>query len=97
MAVRIDGKAVSASIKKDLAARVEALKAQGIEPGLGTILVGSDTVNEYGMNTFTTEDTGTKLNAAIVARNRLIEERLKVTIKSETIDCYEARDLADRI
>ena len=42
MAVRIDGKAVSASIKKDLAARVEALKAQGIEPGLGTILVGSD-------------------------------------------------------
>lgn len=62
-----------------------------------TILVGSDTVNEYGMNTFTTEDTGTKLNAAIVARNRLIEERLKVTIKSETIDCYEARDLVDRI
>ncbi len=42
MAVRIDGKAVSASIKKDLAARVEALKARGIEPGLGTILVGSD-------------------------------------------------------
>ncbi|WP_432623254.1 bifunctional methylenetetrahydrofolate dehydrogenase/methenyltetrahydrofolate cyclohydrolase [Bifidobacterium sp.] len=42
MAVRIDGKAVSARIKKDLAARVETLKAQGIEPGLGTILVGSD-------------------------------------------------------
>ena len=42
MAVRIDGKAVSARIKKDLATRVEALKARGIEPGLGTILVGSD-------------------------------------------------------
>lgn len=51
-----------------------------------TVLVGSETVTEYGINTFTTEDTGTKLNAAIVARNHLIEERLKVTLKSETID-----------
>lgn len=42
MAVRIDGRAVSAEIKKDLATRVEMLKARGIEPGLGTILVGSD-------------------------------------------------------
>lgn len=42
MAVRIDGRAVSAEIKKDLATRVETLKARGIEPGLGTILVGSD-------------------------------------------------------
>lgn len=42
MAVRIDGRAVSAEIKKHLATRVETLKARGIEPGLGTILVGSD-------------------------------------------------------
>ncbi|MEE0971269.1 MAG: bifunctional methylenetetrahydrofolate dehydrogenase/methenyltetrahydrofolate cyclohydrolase [Bifidobacterium ruminantium] len=42
MAVRIDGRAVSAEIKKGLATRVETLKARGIEPGLGTILVGSD-------------------------------------------------------
>ncbi|MDF7663970.1 bifunctional methylenetetrahydrofolate dehydrogenase/methenyltetrahydrofolate cyclohydrolase [Bifidobacterium sp. ESL0763] len=42
MPQRLDGKAVAASVKKDLAARVERLKARGVEPGLGTILVGDD-------------------------------------------------------
>lgn len=42
MAVKIDGKMVSAQIKANLAERVAALKEQGINPGLGTILVGSD-------------------------------------------------------
>ena len=42
MTITLDGKAVSASIKADLAARVERLKARGIEPGLGTLLVGED-------------------------------------------------------
>ena len=41
-AQKMDGKAVAATIKADLATRVEALKVQGITPGLGTILVGSD-------------------------------------------------------
>ena len=41
-AVILDGKALAASIKKDLAARTSALKASGKVPGLGTILVGDD-------------------------------------------------------
>ena len=38
----LDGRALAASIKKDLAARTLALKAKGVTPGLGTILVGDD-------------------------------------------------------
>jgi len=38
----LDGKALAASIKEDLAARTVALKAKGITPGLGTVLVGDD-------------------------------------------------------
>lgn len=42
MAVKIDGKMVSAQIKANLAERVASLKERGANPGLGTILVGSD-------------------------------------------------------
>ncbi|MEU9790514.1 bifunctional methylenetetrahydrofolate dehydrogenase/methenyltetrahydrofolate cyclohydrolase [Streptomyces sparsogenes] len=38
----LDGKATAAAIKSDLVARVEALKAKGVHPGLGTVLVGDD-------------------------------------------------------
>jgi methylenetetrahydrofolate dehydrogenase (NADP+)/methenyltetrahydrofolate cyclohydrolase len=38
----LDGKALAASIKSDLALRVIGLKARGIAPGLGTVLVGDD-------------------------------------------------------
>lgn len=38
----LDGKALAASIKRDLAERTAALKAAGTLPGLGTILVGDD-------------------------------------------------------
>ncbi|MCG0288095.1 bifunctional methylenetetrahydrofolate dehydrogenase/methenyltetrahydrofolate cyclohydrolase [Streptomyces sp. PSAA01] len=38
----LDGKATAAAIKSDLVSRVEALKAKGIHPGLGTVLVGED-------------------------------------------------------
>ena len=41
-AVILDGKALAASIKKDLTVRTSALKASGKVPGLGTILVGDD-------------------------------------------------------
>ncbi|MDR0849074.1 MAG: bifunctional methylenetetrahydrofolate dehydrogenase/methenyltetrahydrofolate cyclohydrolase [Propionibacteriaceae bacterium] len=41
-AEKMDGKAVAATIKADLATRVEALQARGVTPGLGTILVGDD-------------------------------------------------------
>ncbi|WP_427788415.1 bifunctional methylenetetrahydrofolate dehydrogenase/methenyltetrahydrofolate cyclohydrolase [Bifidobacterium catenulatum subsp. kashiwanohense] len=42
MSVKIDGKMVSAQVKANLAERVASLKERGINPGLGTILVGSD-------------------------------------------------------
>ncbi|GAA0419322.1 bifunctional methylenetetrahydrofolate dehydrogenase/methenyltetrahydrofolate cyclohydrolase [Streptomyces luteireticuli] len=38
----LDGKATAAAIKSELTTRVEALKAKGITPGLGTVLVGDD-------------------------------------------------------
>ncbi|MFD7919115.1 bifunctional methylenetetrahydrofolate dehydrogenase/methenyltetrahydrofolate cyclohydrolase [Streptomyces sp. NPDC059740] len=38
----LDGKATAAAIKSDLVTRVEALKARGVQPGLGTLLVGED-------------------------------------------------------
>jgi methylenetetrahydrofolate dehydrogenase (NADP+)/methenyltetrahydrofolate cyclohydrolase len=38
----LDGKALASSIKGQLAARVSVLKAAGISPGLGTVLVGDD-------------------------------------------------------
>jgi len=38
----LDGRALAASKKQDLSARVEALRKKGIAPGLGTILVGDD-------------------------------------------------------
>ena len=41
-AVILDGKATAQTIKNNLAQRVIALKAKGINPGLGTILVGDD-------------------------------------------------------
>jgi methylenetetrahydrofolate dehydrogenase (NADP+)/methenyltetrahydrofolate cyclohydrolase len=38
----LDGKATAAAIKSELAARVTALAARGVTPGLGTLLVGED-------------------------------------------------------
>lgn len=38
----LDGKATAAEIKSELAQRVAALKAVGVTPGLGTVLVGDD-------------------------------------------------------
>ena len=42
MSTKIDGKQIAAEIKTNLAERVNKLKAQGIQPGLGTLLVGED-------------------------------------------------------
>lgn len=41
-AARIDGVATAAAVKAELVARIAVLKARGIFPGLGTLLVGSD-------------------------------------------------------
>jgi methylenetetrahydrofolate dehydrogenase (NADP+)/methenyltetrahydrofolate cyclohydrolase len=42
MATVIDGKAIAAKIRGELAADVAALKAQGVTPGLAVVLVGED-------------------------------------------------------
>ena len=42
MPIILDGKSVAAHVKEDLARRVGALRQQGIQPGLGTLLVGND-------------------------------------------------------
>ena len=41
-ALKLDGRATAAHMKEDLAERVSKLKEQGITPGLGTVLVGTD-------------------------------------------------------
>lgn len=38
----LDGKALAASVKAELSTRVLSLKAKGVVPGLGTVLVGRD-------------------------------------------------------
>jgi methylenetetrahydrofolate dehydrogenase (NADP+)/methenyltetrahydrofolate cyclohydrolase len=38
----LDGKQTAAAVKRDLAARVADLRAAGVVPGLGTVLVGDD-------------------------------------------------------
>jgi len=43
----LDGKAVAATIKSELRERVDALRARGITPGLGTILVGDDPASRW--------------------------------------------------
>lgn len=41
-AVRLDGVATASAIKSELGTRVDALRARGVHPGLGTLLVGED-------------------------------------------------------
>ena len=41
-AIILDGKATAKTIKNELAQQVQALRAKGITPGLGTLLVGDD-------------------------------------------------------
>ncbi|GAA1459062.1 bifunctional methylenetetrahydrofolate dehydrogenase/methenyltetrahydrofolate cyclohydrolase [Nocardiopsis exhalans] len=41
-AIVLDGKATAKAIKEELAERVAKLRAKGITPGLGTVLVGDD-------------------------------------------------------
>ncbi|GAC1326197.1 MAG: bifunctional methylenetetrahydrofolate dehydrogenase/methenyltetrahydrofolate cyclohydrolase [Mycobacteriales bacterium] len=38
----LDGKAAAAAIRRDLTARVAALRERGVVPGLGTVIVGDD-------------------------------------------------------
>ena len=46
MAQLIDGKAVSAQVKADVAKEVERLKQQGVTPGLAVVIVGDDSASK---------------------------------------------------
>lgn len=46
----LDGKATAAAIKAELAVRVAALRARGVTPGLGTLLVGDDPGSTWYVN-----------------------------------------------
>lgn len=46
MATRIDGKAISATLRGEIAAEVTELKQKGITPGLAVILVGDDPASQ---------------------------------------------------
>ena len=45
-AVVLDGKQMSASLRADIAGRVQSLKEKGVTPGLAVILVGNDPASE---------------------------------------------------
>ncbi|MDO8143056.1 MULTISPECIES: bifunctional methylenetetrahydrofolate dehydrogenase/methenyltetrahydrofolate cyclohydrolase [unclassified Isoptericola] len=46
-AEKLDGKATAAAIKDELRGRVDALRARGVVPGLGTLLVGDDPGSQW--------------------------------------------------
>lgn len=50
MAKRIDGKAIAAAVRADVAAEVASLKEKGIVPGLAVIIVGDDPASRVYVN-----------------------------------------------
>ena len=50
MAVRMDGKAVSAQVRDAVAQEVAALKGQGVCPGLAVVIVGDDPASRIYVN-----------------------------------------------
>lgn len=50
MAMKIDGKAISAAVRQDLAKEVEQLTKNGVKPGLAVIIVGNDPASRVYVN-----------------------------------------------
>lgn len=50
MAIRIDGKAVAAQVRAQVARDVAALKARGAQPGMAVVLVGDDPASKIYVN-----------------------------------------------
>ncbi len=50
MAVRIDGKAIAAAVRGEVAAEVIEMKKKGVTPGLAVILVGNDPASRIYVN-----------------------------------------------
>lgn len=59
-AIKLDGRATAAAIKAELAERVAKLKAQGVTPGIATVLVGADPASQLyvGMKHKQSEEIG---------------------------------------
>ncbi|MEV5506412.1 bifunctional methylenetetrahydrofolate dehydrogenase/methenyltetrahydrofolate cyclohydrolase [Streptomyces orinoci] len=82
----LDGKATAAAIKSELTQRVQALKAKGITPGLGTLLVGDDPGSTWYVN-------GKHRDCAEVGINSIRRE-LPATATQEEIEAV-VRELND--
>jgi methylenetetrahydrofolate dehydrogenase (NADP+)/methenyltetrahydrofolate cyclohydrolase len=90
-AIVLDGLATAKAIKAELASEVEALKAKGITPGLGTLLVGDDPgshsyVNgkhrdcaQVGINSIRVDLPATATEADVRAAIRDLNESKEVT------------------
>ena len=50
MATRIDGKAVSAKVREEVAKEVAALKEQGLCPAMAVVIVGDDPASRIYVN-----------------------------------------------
>ena len=50
MAMRIDGKAIAASVRAEVAEEVSKLKEQGITPGMAVVIVGDDPASRIYVN-----------------------------------------------
>ncbi|GAB4013052.1 bifunctional methylenetetrahydrofolate dehydrogenase/methenyltetrahydrofolate cyclohydrolase [Nocardioides ultimimeridianus] len=86
-AQKLDGNATAAAIKGELKARIAALAEQGITPGLGTVLVGSDPGSTWYVN-------GKHKDCAEVGIAS-IREDLPETATQEEIEAAVARLNAD--
>lgn len=87
----LDGKSLAASIKANLAQRTTALKAKGITPGLGTILVGDDPgshsyvsgkhrdCKEVGINSIRIDLPATATQADVLAATRDLNAAIECT------------------
>ncbi len=87
----IDGKKIAAEIRAELKDEVNALKAQGIEPGLATILVGEDPASsvyvsskikacgELGINSFHHHLPAAAAEEEIIALIRQLNEDARVS------------------
>ncbi|CAM5791146.1 bifunctional methylenetetrahydrofolate dehydrogenase/methenyltetrahydrofolate cyclohydrolase FolD [Castellaniella caeni] len=79
----IDGKALSAQVRDDVAVRVQALKKHGVTPGLAVVLVGEDPASQvYVRNKAAACDKAGMLSREI----RLAED----TPEEELLDLIEA-------
>lgn len=67
-AIKLDGELVASEIKNDLRTRIAALAEQGVQPGLGTILVGDDgpSHNYVSMKHRDSEDLGMQSREAVL-------------------------------